>query len=435
MKSEVRALQGILSVTVVIDAINGLFSNYFPSFFSNIVPMFRACIFAFLLLLLLQLSRRRFVSALTIILAHFLFTVRTLSAASSMTASNLLSEASSDVKVYYFFSLVLVFLSLAERRMIDREWLLGVMNINSVLMPLLFIFPTLLGLSRTTYINSGIGSSGFFIANNSSNVILILSSIFLFYRWRQSYIFKSRISIWWLFLSWIALYIQGSKTSLAFLALEIIFGITLFFFANGLQKWSARWIVIYVVALATVVTSILYALLNMETIRQQVSDALQGLVLRQQALYAISGNSLVDTLMSGRVSHLRMIISGLINGGYHYSILSGYTHVLLPSGYIAEMDLFDIILDGGGLMTLMTFGVTIYLLLRAARKKWIGQTETHIFVMLSLLFLLTYSFFAGHVFSEILASTFVAILLILNLREVALPNEDSCNNSAISAQK
>lgn len=430
MQSELKSLQIFLSFTVVMDAFNGFATNFLPPITQQIIPGIRAISLLFLLVLLLQVSRRSFVVILALILLDFISVFCLLSSASGLKIENISTELTFFSKVYFFVVLAVLIHALVTKELIGQKWIKTILHWNFTLMPFLYIVPTVLGISRQTYVNSSFGNSGFFIANNSSDIVLILASIYFVLELIDSTNTQKRVSFFFLGMSWVALWIQGSKTSIISVALELAFLLSLYLFLPLKHKSVKSWQVIgYFLGATLGIFVVLYGLFNLDTLIRGVKESLQSLVLRQQALYKAANGNLLDTLFSGRISRVRLMFMDLDMGLVKFNFLFGAGVSLLPVGFVAEMDLVDLYIDGGLLLVMVVYGLTMFYLFY--RKS--GKHFDH-FAQIGLFVLIVYSLVAGHVYKEILASTFVALLLSY-YREGEVKYEDFDSDTAVSQKR
>ncbi|NVY96204.1 O-antigen ligase family protein [Lactobacillus sp. DCY120] len=425
MKLEIRSLKIFLSLTVIMDAFNGFATNYLPEVLGQIVPSIRTLALFYLLIMLLQVSKVRFTLLISILSFDIGSIFLLLNNEGQLDISHIMNELTFFSKIYFYVILLILIRSLQGINLIDSNWINEILRFNFRVMPFLFILPTIVGLSRKTYVNSSLGNSGFFIANNSSNIVLIVASIYFLVNIIKIFDSTRVVNSCYLLVTWLALWMQGSKTSVASITFElgilIVFVLTFPVIKKTVRAWQ---VVGYLIIVLILFIAIVVSLFNLDAIYQHLRSALQGLLIRQQYLYRAS-NSIIDTLLSGRFSRLQQMLSIVKSNGIPFSVVFGAGVSMLPVGFIAEMDMVDLFIDGGVFLVILVYGVTIgYMWKRNSGDR------AHIFSKWGLLVLILYSLVAGHVFKEILASTFVALLVSFDRKDKK--SEDSYTDPTVS---
>ncbi|WP_159723676.1 O-antigen ligase family protein, partial [Enterococcus sp. CSURQ0835] len=211
----------ILAITVLLDAINGFFTMYIGSFSEQIIPLFRMILIVYMLIIIANLKKYLFLKLTVIITFLLVMTSCVTVLGNSYTSSDYLTNIIYTSKIIYFFVLTVLLWNFNTSQISNYTWYISIIRTNSYLLPMLIFVPTILGMSRRTYEGSNLGSSGFFIANNSTNIVLIILTSFLFFE-----IFINctcnRFDKYFYFLSLYTLFLQGSKTSYFCLILFLI---------------------------------------------------------------------------------------------------------------------------------------------------------------------------------------------------------------------
>lgn len=407
-RNELKVLKIFLSITVILDAINGYITMYRPGLLEQMVPLVRISALALFILLIGRIDRNQFIKSLLIIVLTLSITIIRLLVTSNLTIGYLVIDLIYNCKILYFYLLSVLLFLLAKHRKINKKWLLDIIENNAYLMPLLIIIPTIFGLSRKTYAGSDIGSSGFFIANNSTNIVLIILSLFLVYMCLFA-TFRKTTNIIFLILTFATLWIQSSKTSLFFLFLEIIFILLYFVIIVFFKKrYTVKDLILMYLGFVIITAVIIVIILNYDILFKKLSTALSALITRQYTLSKLSSGPL-DTLLSGRLSFFDILISYVQDDMPMIFKILGTGVASLPENVIVEMDIIDISLRAGILGFCLTYGLFFNLFFKGLRTR--QNKIWHSYLIVSSLVIVGYSIFAGHVFGEIIASTFVSLCI------------------------
>lgn len=399
----------IIAITPILDALNGFFSMHLPGFLEQVVPNIRIIFILIFIYGISKLNTLAFI--MTITLSFFMVTQGFIvSFINGGSMSDMLTNITLVIKLLYFFTLSLYLYELKKLNNFTLKDFNPYMRFYAYSMPILIIVPAQLGLGRVTYSSSEFGNSGFFIANNVSNIALISAMFITLISLVNS---MKIMDILFIFTQMYALLIQGTKTG-------IIIGIfiILLLVIHAIHKYLVppyRGIHVFIVTIIFIIlieisifSPYWYPMLS-----SKVSEYIEPLVNRQTFLSKQVGSDVASVLFSGRLDFVNSILAYLSANNNIFAWLFGVGNAYIVNniGHIAEMDGFDIFFDFGVLGLTVTYGMTLYIL----GHLW---STKNIYIKVALLFVITYSLLAGHVMVDILSSTGVVILLMLSSRDL-----------------
>lgn len=397
----------ILATTVLLDALNGFISMYMSNRLEMIVPVIRVFFLVYFFIYLFKISVEVGISSITICITLFILNNFSLFIQNSVAVSVYLNSNIFLSKIIYFFVLFVLLKTLVLENKIDKLYFFSILKSNAYLISLLITIPTVLGLARQTYVNSGYGSSGFFIANNSTNFVLIITTGFLLYSILNKKLLTKYTPVFFL-LSLYSLWLQGSKTSYFFLLcflLIFLFGVT------NINTITYSKIIFSICLSILFLIGCLYFFYNREKVVFFINTNLAAFKSRQLTAIQQHQNFYLY-LNSGRTEFLKNIHHFFLTRYNYFFLLCGigYTTLISGAGHLSEMDLFDLIYSSGIFSVLMTYGVFF----SSSFKIIINNVITKCFksyLLCNCLFIFLFSFFAGHVFVDIISSTIVAIII------------------------
>lgn len=421
----ISILKLILSYTVVLDALNGMITMYVPGPLEQLVPALRIIIIVYFLLLLGGNNMKHFIRIFSFFLFGLLVCVVRLIYYNALNLPNLFTDASYYLKLMYFMILINLLMSLIEKKAINSSWIFDVLRNNSIWMIFLIIIPTKLGLARSTYAGSGIGSSGFFIANNASNIVLIISSFFLLYKFEEK---MSLFNFSFYALSILALWIQGSKTSVLVVLFSVGYLILKRFSIKGMSVRKALYLVFFTIF---VFIGALLIYLKAQSIYSLITENLANLIERQHYLLNSNG-SLLDTIFSGRLSMLNTVMSYWNDQNNVLLKIFGLGLSGLPSNIISEMDIVDVFIRTGIIGIFVTYIYAFRLVFFKYKEKKENKFSYIKFYKFSIFIMILYSILAGHMFVEIISSTFFTLCMAMLLSNRRGIDEGIGSDTAIS---
>lgn len=407
----------IVAVTPLLDALNGFFSMYLPGFLEQVVPNIRIIFILIFIYGILKLNTLSFI--MTITLSLFVLTQAfVVSFINGGSMSDILTNITLVIKLLYFFTLSLY---LYESKKISNYTLndfIPYIRFYAYSMPILIILPANLGLGRVTYSSSEFGNSGFFIANNASNIALI-SAMFITLIFLVNSI--KIIDILFIFIQMYALLIQGAKTGIIIGIFIILILVIHTIHKYIMPPYKGIHVVIFAVVFIMLIEIMIFYSYWYPLVSSKFSTYIEPLVNRQTFLSKQVGGGITSVLFSGRLDFVDSIFDYLLANNNLFSWIFGVgsAYIVKNIGHIAEMDGLDIFFDFGVLGLIITYGITIYILGHLWNNK-------KIYIKGALLFVIMYSLLAGHVMVDILSSTGVVILLILSSRDL-LPQGFSNN--------
>lgn len=427
---EIKYLKFILSITVLLDAINGFIAINITGWAEELIPFFRVLLIIFFMYLLYKIDNKKIALPIVTGIVWTIIIFIRLFLNDSLNFSGLLVDGTYVTRFFYFFMLFLLLINLSEYKFINKEWIIDVININARLMSILILIPAIMGIGRKTYEGSGFGNSGFFIANNSTNIVLITSSLFLLYRVLISNK-RDSISILFLSSSIISLVIQGSKTSLLFVFLELLV-LIVFLSKSNYKKilQSKRKTIVFLLGL--IMLTVVFKNTFYEMF-ERFFDNIIKLYERQKYLANLN-DGFFNILLSGRLTFFENILKLLPKESFLFLIF-GVGTSNLPKGSVVEMDIIDIYIREGALGIIVTYGITIkYWYLIIKNMRYYNKVQ-YVSINVVISILIGYSILAGHVFVDIMPSSFVAFFLTLGvqyLKKEEDNNEITSFNSTIS---
>lgn len=416
--NKIDILLTILSITVLLDAINGFLTMYSFGFMTFLVPGIRCVFIVFFLLLLIKNNDKYGLITLGVSIVLIVIT-------NSVTISNelyndnffsILIENNIYIsKLIYFFSLTVLLILLMKKRIISFDDTILVLKRNFYLMPLSIIIPTIFGLHRITYKNSGLGSSGFFISNNSTNFVMVLGTMTLLYI-LISESRKTKLNHFFFLISLVSLIMQGSKTSYLFVTIFFVvyscFLLDSISFKTKIMQYNNK----------TKLIIFLFLCIFLVFLFDKIKGAFGIFISRQLYQIKQQNYSLISYINSGRTLLLNENIDYIKNKPLFWLTGVGLFDLKNSTGHLSEMDFFDIMFISGILGVFMTYGVIIFAIFKLIKTNY-RPSIIKFYLLITLSFSLIFSFFAGHVFVDILSSTFVSLFISLTFSNIMEDNK------------
>lgn len=406
----IKIIYILLSLTVYFDAINGLTTMYLPGILEAMIPLIRITMLVYFIYVSSILSRKLFFKVVLISTFFISMTLLVNMINTSLGFSYIFNDIIYSSKLLFFYVLLNVLVKLAETEVnigwFNRIFLNNVYGIN-----LLIIVPTILGLSRQTYVSSKLGSMGFYIANNSTNITLIILSLVLVYNvWMIES--KKKINVIFLFISIYTLWLQSSKSSLIIIILIII--LNLFFLLRRIflnRKFTKKEVVL--LWLFTLLTFILIIVMYFykELFRNIAEYIGKDFYLRQKYQVKNFSNNKILYFTSGRLLFLKSIIEYFRenNSIFNWFTGVGISNVRESVGKLSEMDFFDIFFVSGFIGIYISYLTSFYHIKYYPHDNKYNFTSKYINMLIFIVIL--FSLFAGHVYVDIISSTFLALLI------------------------
>jgi len=257
-----------------------------------------------------------------------------------------------------------------------------------------------LGLGYPMYSYGSVGSKGFFFAGNETSVVLIiLSSILAYKLWLEQ---KTKKYIYlFLFTLFVGITIS-SKTGLL--------GVILTFLLIPLKPIGAT---LSVKRLKIVVIAVILAIIGYFIL---ISDTIQNTAILKRTNYFFNKLDVVTFLFSNRNN---FFVEALDMYAQKYNFIEkiigvGQTHYELLNGNgIVEIDIADIFFAYGVVGLTLFISLITFLIVQAYKFKKSGKYPFSGLVIVILFILLGISTIAGHVFSSGMAAVFIGLLFSL----------------------
>lgn len=292
------------------------------------------------------------------------------------------------IKYIYFFCVLLIF----DRT--DHVHLEKYKKIFCSVYPMAIIIPQLLGMNYSTYTDTteGIGQLGWMYSVNVFSFVMIIC----FYYSTEYVINKMNITNVLRFVyTAVALLLIGSKS----VYLYCVF-VVMYFVLSGLNGTSARKL-FKTLAWIIVVLCAFFCMLSLY--REQIS----GLIGRWIYFYNKRGASGINGILNFLTSYRweRIELYGEIFISNPFNILFGLGYAFFSSHVTVEMDVFTLLYAFG------LVGTLLYLKAFFSAYDSIKRIKNISFVVF---IAFTYLFFGGHVLSDAVANTVLALVLTLD---------------------
>lgn len=311
-------LFGLLGVMPVVDSVSGAFHESYP-----IGQIYRIIFFVYILFLLMKNSRNDF---LTLVVAFFLFIG--IQIVISISGGYIAKSIQDTIKLFTPIFMISLFQVLLKKGKIKGKSVFNLLDLWSVIYPLLIIVPSALGLSSTSY-GDNVGFKGFFYATNEISFIMSSLVLYRFYRLSKELNSKSLIV---LALNVVCLLLMGTKTGYASIAVgSLLFVITVLKTRKSNKKFKA---IIILIAVAVVVVLLHNRIIDM------TFKIFERWFYQRQLSY-----STIDFLFSMRLRRLSNVFATFVDGLY-FLFGWGFGAELGGMGNV-EMDFIDLLLKTG----------------------------------------------------------------------------------------
>jgi O-antigen ligase like membrane protein len=402
MNRQEKIMYYLLSATILVDFINGIFSEF------HIGEIYRIGVLIISTWIIFRVNIR--VLGYILFVCLYIITNSLISFMDTANNTGLFYDLKMAMKAIYFIVIFLVLRSLYKVNKLKLDTVKKIILNNLYYTPLLFLLSYILGIGKTSYEFAGIGFKGTFMSLNSINISMIVLYIFALER-----LFRDRNKLKWFLVSVslvICMILLGTKSSFIF----IIFVPLLYFVININFKvrFKLSTFIFYYWMFLLSFLIMLFVIFN----KPQISNAyFEQLIARQR--YLFENRDLVTYLLSGRNWHLE-------TASYYFMSEVSIFKILLGMGYFdihnkiavawnyfrdvrpIELDIFDIFFSYGFVGVLLTYGYFLFHLFRSI-KNVINKIAQPYFVSLVTLFI--FSITGGHVFLEAISSTFLGISL------------------------
>jgi len=401
----------LLSMTLFVDAITGIMINIIGIERSPIGMIFRGGLilyFLFYYLLNNKINKYIFIA----IALYFVINILLSYYYKHNIINGLMFDVIESTKILLMPILTLGLIAMNKSSIISYGQLKKVIDISINLLIGIYILGIIFGLGKTTY--AGAGYKSVFNANNSFNIVVIVLFIFqierTFREVNKINISKSVILIG-------ILIFLGSKTSLMFIPFYFILKIIIEF--KNINKKN-----LYIGALVTLVGGVITFII--------FNKAIMDIINHQLYFLNKESESLITFFLSGRDKFLEVAFESFLNNisilailfgvGSYYNQMSISLALRMKTIKNIEMDFFDILFSYGVIGIIITYGISIYIVIKNFRKIRRNKLTAE---FIAFTFMMLFSILAGHVFPDAMSATYLAIIVaMINLNGVN-NNEDS----------
>lgn len=391
----------ILIMTLIIDAVNGFVIYTFKTDYSLIGMLYRSIVICYFTFDYILARKKNFIKsifiilflAFNIIIAYYLYS-------NSLSGVSKNFVESSKVILYLLISVSLI--NMIKTGKIRRELLKKVIYDSVKIIFFIYIISFLLIGSRSTY--GDVGYKAIFYANNALNITLIVLFIFQIEKFLTS---KNTKDLFYTLFLIAALILLGSKSSIIFIAFYFLMKV---FF----QKSSAK-------KLKNILVFVIIGVVGYYFLNTFFNEEIQQIYYRQ--IYFMnkfsSSDSIFTYLVSTRNTFLSTAFSDFKSNFTILRLLFGtgafYNQSIIGASLgidfkAIEMDLFDILFSYGLIGVIITYGFTLYVLLKNYKLMKYKERYAEIISVLSIII---FSILGGHVFSEAMSSVYLGIVLSL----------------------
>lgn len=390
--SKENILLWALSSTILIDFINGSFRG------GHIGEIVRTVLLIYCGSIIFSSSKKevyKFTSILIFLFINIAFSLLHDSAKGSFR-----TDLSMGLKTIIFYTISSSVLILYRKGKFQKETIDKIININLIYTPILFALSRFTGGGNAGYdwIGEAVGTKSEFLSLNSIN-----SAMMFIYMYCVYHIFSKKKKIWAFGAIYIAIpmLMLGTKTSIL-----IVVAIPVFFALLRIKKRSTVKKVIIITVILAIVLPIMWP---------YIMNKMSGILARQT--YLFRNRSFWSYLTSTRSDRVAVVWDHYVKHfnlldifpgkGYHYthhivSRLMGYTSDVIP----IEMDWMDILTAYGVWGFMYTY---IYAIKPLVRSRKTQRTDDQKMFFWITVIMIVYGTFAGHVFTEAISSTFLAI--------------------------
>lgn len=383
----------LFSIIAIIDSINGYLIQV-KNISSDVGLIYRAATILVLIYFISYKNIKNNIIKIYFIISYF----GIVSLITAFNNSNALNR-NIDILLKLIFPILTIeaFKNMNRNNLIDKDDIIKIFDINSILFPLSILIPKILGIGLNVY-RDGSGFKGFYKSNNELNIILVILSIYcLDYLLNKSN--KKKYLIYF-FLNITSLILIGSKTS--YISVALIIGT---YTIKSLYKLKVKQIIGICITL----------ILTLNIFSYYSEDIFKSL---ERQMYKMENYNAINFILSDRNELLKDAVSVLKSSEFTTNEIIFGMGPYKINNYIGslkgretreiEMDLFDTFFYYG------IIGIIILILYYASYiKKSIikfKKGELEFSVILSIIIMFGFSFFAGHVLYSALSGSFVGLL-------------------------
>lgn len=390
----------LLVNTLIIDAINGFLMNILNVQFSLIGIMYRMFILTYFAS---QYAKRNYTNIFrfSILIIYFSISIGGSYYIYNKSISGFLFDAMEFIRLILSVIIVSSLIDMIKKNIIRKYVLKKIIYQSVKLMFVVYLLSFLLGIGKSTY-----GDAGYKAVFNANNGLTITLIVLFIFQIEKTLTTKKIKDIQYTVFLLLALLLLGAKSSFIF----IIF----YFILKLLLERKFKTLIKYVLFFLILVVG-LYNIIMVFFENEIIS-----IINRQLYFLNAESESLLTFFLSGRDIFLSSAILSFSNKISIYSILFGlgsYFHQLNTAAILGiyvfkgvEMDLFDIFFSNGLIGIGITYGFFLIIFFKNYKKLINNKKYAEIIAFLSIMI---FSITGGHVFTDSMASTYLAIVSAL----------------------
>lgn len=391
----------ILILTLVIDALNGVLINYFGIDNTFIGVIYRIFILMYFLLSYANKTKKN------LLIVTFVFLFFSIQLGFCYYYFNgTLKSITFDIEQILRSILTIVICSsliyMIKKQKIKKEIIYKIIYDSTNILIILYIIGLLFGIGSSTYGDAGYKS--LFNANNALNITVIILFIFEFELYFKE---RRKINILKSFILIIILILLGSKSSFIFIILYFLLRLLL---EKNLKKlFKILFLICLSIIIMTLVIKLFFYSEFVDIMNRQIYFFMKEQDNRSLSTFFLSGrNILLKSGIEYIKDNMNFVTLILGFGSYNMQInIANYMGVY--SFKNIEMDFFDILFSTGLIGILITFGYSINIFLKNFYKSIKSKKFDSIIAFICVII---FSFYGGHVFTDSMSSTFLALVLV-----------------------
>lgn len=390
----------LLSLTLIIDAINGFLMSTLNIQFSIVGVIFRI----FLLLFFLysySTSDWTNTGKISVIILYIVINIFGGYFFYNNDVKGFIFDITESTRLLLSIIITFGLIDMINKKTIKRDILVDVIYTSVKIIFWVYLICFVTGIGKSTYGDAGY--KAIFNANNGLTITLIVLFIFQIER---TYETKKIIDIIYTLFLLIALFLLGAKSSYIFIVFYFIMKLLL---ENKLIS-TLKYLFIAFISIL-----VLYYIISI-FFKSEILD----IINRQLYFLDAESDSLITFFLSGRDEFLQASMMNFKNNFSLHSLLFGfgsYYHQIETANILGvydfkniEMDLFDIIFSNGLIGVLLTYGVFIHIFMKNVFENIKLKRHSE---LISFICIIIFSITGGHVFTDAMASTYLAIVTSL----------------------
>lgn len=391
----------ILILTLIIDALNGVLINNFGINNTFIGVIYRSFILIYFLINYIAKGRKKFALFISMFL---LFSIQVVFCYYYFNGT--IKSIAFDLEQILRIALTIIICSslmyMIKKEIIKKEIIYKIIYDSTNILIILYVIGLLLGIGSSTYGDAGYKS--LFNANNALNITVIILFIFDFELYikerRKINIFKSLILI-------SILILLGSKSSFIFIGLYFL--LRLLLEKNFKRMFKILMVIIFSIIVIYIIINLFFYNQFIDIINRQKYFLFKEYNNKSLSTFFLSGR---DVFLDAAYEYIKKylnIISLFFGFGSYNMQLNIANYIGIYSFKNIEMDFFDILFSNGIIGIIITYGYSIKIFVKNFLKDIKLKKYDSI---ISFICIIIFSFTGGHVFTDSMASTFLALVLV-----------------------